>query len=315
MLEASAGTGKTYTIAGLAARYLAEGVARVDELMMVTFGRAATAELRDTCGKASGALGGRAGRSGGGPDGPSTCCCGTWRRGTDDEVAIRHQRLTTAVANFDAATIATTHGFCHQMLASLGVAADVDQDAKFSEATGDLVPDVVTDLYVADYGRPGASIPPMTFEEARKAGEQAVADRAARLEPIDPCADTAATTRRLFAERVRAEVARRKRAMRLMDYDDLLMHLRDALTDPETGEDACARIRTRYRIVLVDEFQDTDPVQWEILERTFHGHRTLGADRRPEAGDLRLPWGRRRDLSARHRGRRLRGDARHQLAK
>ncbi|HSE69873.1 MAG TPA: UvrD-helicase domain-containing protein, partial [Nocardioidaceae bacterium] len=64
-------------------------------------------------------------------------------------------------------------------------------------------------------------------------------------------------------------------AMRVMDYDDLLVHLRDALTDPETGEDACARIRARYRIVLVDEFQDTDAVQWEILERAFHGHRTL----------------------------------------
>ena len=60
-----------------------------------------------------------------------------------------------------------------------------------------------------------------------------------------------------------------------MDYDDLLVHLRDALTDPETGDDACARVRSRYRIVLVDEFQDTDPVQWEILERAFHGHRTL----------------------------------------
>jgi exodeoxyribonuclease V beta subunit len=274
VLEASAGTGKTYTIAGLATRYLAEGVARVDELMMVTFGRAATAELRDIVRArlVSTAL------ALADPAAARGSLDGLLRylaTGTDDEVAVRRQRLTTAVANFDAATIATTHGFCHQMLASLGVAADVDQDARFSEATGDLVSDVVTDLYVADYGRPGAPIPPITFEEARKAGEQAVADRAARLEPIDPLADSAATTRRLFAERVRAEVASRKRAMRLMDYDDLLMHLRDALTDPETGADACARIRTRYRIVLVDEFQDTDPVQWEILERTFHGHRTL----------------------------------------
>jgi exodeoxyribonuclease V beta subunit len=27
--------------------------------------------------------------------------------------------------------------------------------------------------------------------------------------------------------------------------------------------------------VLVDEFQDTDPVQWSILHTAFHGHRTL----------------------------------------
>jgi exodeoxyribonuclease V beta subunit len=47
VLEASAGTGKTHTIAGLACRYLAEGLALIDELMLVTFGRAATAELRE----------------------------------------------------------------------------------------------------------------------------------------------------------------------------------------------------------------------------------------------------------------------------
>ena len=42
VLEASAGTGKTYTIAALAARYVAEGHAQLGELMLVTFGRMAT---------------------------------------------------------------------------------------------------------------------------------------------------------------------------------------------------------------------------------------------------------------------------------
>ena len=32
-----------------------------------------------------------------------------------------------------------------------------------------------------------------------------------------------------------------------------------------------ARLRERYRVVLVDEFQDTDPIQWEILQRAFGG--------------------------------------------
>ncbi|MFP5346928.1 MAG: UvrD-helicase domain-containing protein, partial [Actinomycetes bacterium] len=47
VLEASAGTGKTFTIAALATRYVAEGVADPSQLMLVTFGRAATSELRD----------------------------------------------------------------------------------------------------------------------------------------------------------------------------------------------------------------------------------------------------------------------------
>ena len=47
VLEASAGTGKTYTIAALATRYVAEGIAELPELMLVTFSRAATQELRE----------------------------------------------------------------------------------------------------------------------------------------------------------------------------------------------------------------------------------------------------------------------------
>src|SRR6516165_8085205 len=47
VLEASAGTGKTFALAGLVARYLAEGVAALDQMLLITFGRSATQELRD----------------------------------------------------------------------------------------------------------------------------------------------------------------------------------------------------------------------------------------------------------------------------
>src|SRR5882757_8694482 len=47
VLEASAGTGKTFALAGLATRYVAEGVATLDQMLLITFGRAATQELRD----------------------------------------------------------------------------------------------------------------------------------------------------------------------------------------------------------------------------------------------------------------------------
>ena len=68
---------------------------------------------------------------------------------------------------------------------------------------------------------------------------------------------------------------RRKQRSRLFSYDDMLTRLRDALADPHTGEAAARRLRQRYRIVLVDEFQDTDVIQWEILRRAFHGHSDL----------------------------------------
>src|SRR5438270_8915116 len=45
VLEASAGTGKTFAIAGLAARYVADGVP-LERVLLVTFTRMATGELR-----------------------------------------------------------------------------------------------------------------------------------------------------------------------------------------------------------------------------------------------------------------------------
>ena len=93
---------------------------------------------------------------------------------------------------------------------------------------------------------------------------------------------------------VREELERRKRRGALMTYDDLLTRLDDdaaAATAATRSRDACA---TRYRVVLVDEFQDTDPVQWSIMRRAFgEGGGDARAHRRPETGDLRLPRRRR----------------------
>src|SRR5690606_26539947 len=46
LLEASAGTGKTWRIAALVTRYVAEGIVPLEEMLVVTFSRAASQELR-----------------------------------------------------------------------------------------------------------------------------------------------------------------------------------------------------------------------------------------------------------------------------
>ena len=47
VLQASAGTGKTFALAGLVTRYVAEGVATLDQMLLITFSRAASQELRE----------------------------------------------------------------------------------------------------------------------------------------------------------------------------------------------------------------------------------------------------------------------------
>jgi exodeoxyribonuclease-5 len=65
-----------------------------------------------------------------------------------------------------------------------------------------------------------------------------------------------------------------KRTSALLDFDDLLYTARDLLAGHEDVRQALAK---RYRYVMVDEFQDTDPLQIEILWFLCAEHRK-GAD-------------------------------------
>jgi exodeoxyribonuclease V beta subunit len=67
---------------------------------------------------------------------------------------------------------------------------------------------------------------------------------------------------------VRNELAARKQRQNLRSYDDLLADLRKALGSPG-GDILSGAIRRKYRAALIDEFQDTDPVQFAIFESVF----------------------------------------------
>ncbi|GAA1077631.1 UvrD-helicase domain-containing protein [Tsukamurella spumae] len=272
VLEASAGTGKTYAIVGLLTRYVAEGVAELGEMLLITFSRAATQELRERA-RARLLSAERALRD---PEAARAAQDELIRHlaaGDPGEVALRHRRLVAALSDFDAATITTTHGFCQRMLDALGLAGDLEPGVTFVEDIGDLVQEVAEDAYLAMFaGRPR---PPFPLPIALQFARTVVANPRAAITPRDAAEGSDVALRVAYADSVRKEVERRKRAGRLRDFDDLQGLLRDALTDPAHGERACARLREAYSVVLVDEFQDTDPVQWDILHAAFHGSRTL----------------------------------------
>lgn len=78
----------------------------------------------------------------------------------------------------------------------------------------------------------------------------------------------AAWMRGRFVGYVRRELARRKAARRVQSFQDLLGLLRERL-DGEAGDLLTAAVRARFDAALIDEFQDTDPVQWAIFQRVF----------------------------------------------
>ena len=72
-----------------------------------------------------------------------------------------------------------------------------------------------------------------------------------------------------LVEVVRRDVAQRKREQRIRTFSDLLHDLRAALASSENGATLREALSTRYKAALLDEFQDTDPVQWEIFREVF----------------------------------------------
>ena len=269
LLQASAGTGKTFTIAALTTRYVAEGVLPIDRLLVITFTRMATGELRERVRD----------RLVFAHDGLVDILEGTASHEDDeivqlladgprDEVEARRDRLAKAIADFDAATIETTHGFCLQVLYGLGTAGDVDREVTLVEDVRDLREEVIDDLYLRRFAN---SPNPLGFTrtQALEIAKEVLDHPDAEIVPPRSDATDTPSIRRRFADAVRKEMERRKRTLKILTYDDILMRLRQTLLDPERGRAACARLRERYDVVLVDEFQDTDPVQWDIMHRAF----------------------------------------------
>lgn len=299
-IEASAGTGKTYTLSALATRAIAEGTIEVSQLLMVSFTEAATAELRgrvrarlvEARDQVTAALA----ADGGDP----------LQHAADDlvvmltdappsEVERRRQRLARAVSEFDTATISTIHGLCRRVL---GAAADGDRIEV--RADHDDLHEVIADVLLAQAAHWSARAADPTDGAAQ-------AEAMARLEVLTSLSTNRLATLATFVlgtpdavpfdvtplpepitgrqaaeqrDRLRAtrsldvldeivaEVRRRRIAARRRTLDDLITDTRALLRSPG-GAAIAAAWRERYRLVMLDEFQDTDRVQWDIFRELF----------------------------------------------
>jgi len=131
LIEASAGTGKTYAIAMLVLRFVVEQQLEIQEILVVTFTKAATEELKERIRRRL-------------QEARQILLSGQvaeddnlrqWMAGLDIEPAQIIQRLNLALLDIDRANIFTIHGFCQRILSEHALQSGQLFD---SELTDDL---------------------------------------------------------------------------------------------------------------------------------------------------------------------------------
>lgn len=291
-IAASAGTGKTYTLQRLVLDKILRGVP-LPKILTITFTNQAAAEmsirirhiLQEVLLMANSA---RAPRPAHGP---------TW---TIDAHALG--RVEAAIRDFDKAQISTIHSFAQNLLTEHALETrqpfkltTVDEDELVSESFHHLL----RNRWAADpvdrrwlqawlkvkgiqrlkknlstlYGRfHSAELNLKPAADPASALSQLVADLGRPLDQL-PCSSRAeqaairAEVYHRFYAPFAQDIERRKRERHLLTYHDMLAFLDDALKDSSSA--LRGTLEERFEIVLIDEFQDTSPTQWSVIQRGF----------------------------------------------
>lgn len=69
-----------------------------------------------------------------------------------------------------------------------------------------------------------------------------------------------------MSEHLESQIVERKNRLSLMSFDDILIRMEKTAYE---SLDFRNRVRSLYQAVLVDEFQDTDTIQYRIFKRLF----------------------------------------------
>ena len=275
IIEASAGTGKTFTIAAAVTRLVAEEDLALERILVVTFTRAATAELRDRIRTRMVATL-RALRSGR-ASGPVDDHMRVLLNATPEKQARYADRLDEALTRFDRAQIFTIHGFARRLLLKLGFRSRLAGDLEPGEVEELLVRRAASDLVVGRFAAADSAdgIEPVATNDLAAIGKALAGTPDARILPDSAIAAGAPKVRAEMAREMKTIVSQRLRAAGMVTFDDSLVEARDALTDSRIGAGARVLLRRRYSVALVDEAQDTDPIQWQVIRAVFDPSRLV----------------------------------------
>ncbi|MBU6233134.1 MAG: UvrD-helicase domain-containing protein [Acidobacteria bacterium] len=239
-IEASAGSGKTYTIERLVARLLMHNIVPAEKIVVVTFTKAAATELRARIRRH---------------------LLEVLRHAEHDEHdGEKAAQVRQHLANFSQIRISTIHGFAQRTLLALGESvSELEPALNTAEVRTSLLADVLRNL------------PPDEMRAlAAVDGFGTWLDESIGVMMDNPAAEITAVDSNHITEliaditrRVRTALDQRKRQLGVTSYDDLLTRLAVRMENAADRELVAQSIGA----LLIDEFQDTDALQWESFCR------------------------------------------------
>ena len=275
LLEASAGTGKTYSLMRVLLRLLVEKGIELDRILVVTFTNAATDELSSRLRSNLTELIEQIRLK---KNGSFNDLLDSWEEKKYCSAEIL-EKLQTALNKIDDAAIFTIHGFCQRILQDFVFSSKGNYDFEIGDDS-DAKDKALTTFLRTNLPKAYPTCPTEQLSLARDIPWADILSTATGLSRTKPLTQQMKLMKdsehepeeetnqffNTFIDQATTLYEKNKKDKRLFTFDDLLIEAEERIVkDPEFTK----AIQNLYGAALIDEFQDTDPIQYSIFKHLF----------------------------------------------
>jgi len=275
LLEASAGTGKTYSLMRVLLRLLVEKGIELDRILVVTFTNAATDELSSRLRSNLTELIEQIRLK---KNGSFNDLLDSWEEKKYCSAEIL-EKLQTALNKIDDAAIFTIHGFCQRILQDFVFSSKGNYDFEIGDDS-DAKDKALTTFLRTNLPKAYPTCPTEQLSLARDIPWADILSTATGLSRTKPLTQQMKLMKdsehepeeetnqffNTFIDQATTLYEKNKKDERLFTFDDLLIEAEARIVkDPEFTK----AIQNLYGAALIDEFQDTDPIQYSIFKHLF----------------------------------------------